>query len=413
MHHTSQTSPTVETSAHRYRSGRLRMKYACVAAVTATALFAAGCGIGGGSNGDADALAAGDYTIADVADVTNSVVLKGQIAPVRSLSITSPLQTKVTRLAVEVGDRVQADQFLVEMDTEELRRQIDQQEQQRAAAQAQLQAQPVSQRTQRTQGTSAPTMVYASEVRAVALPAIAPDFGSNIFPAIERFVPGLRHVLGGPAAEPAQPAPHPGSPAATQGVPGAPSGQPDQPGQPNQPAQPGPQGQALSPAELEAAQAAQAQEAAAAQAQAQAAQAAQAQLAQQQQLMAQGATAGSDGMLEYQVQQSTIYAPMAGVVASVDVQEGDIPQGKILTIADDSRLLIRSEVREEDVSSIKPGDRVTFTSTATGDKEFSGRVGKIAPVGSASQRPDTGNSGSGSGSGSVMFPIEIEVEGDT
>ncbi|MBX4322101.1 efflux RND transporter periplasmic adaptor subunit, partial [Mycobacterium tuberculosis] len=81
-----------------------------------------------------------------------------------------------------------------------------------------------------------------------------------------------------------------------------------------------------------------------------------------------------DGTLEYQVRESTVYAPLAGLVTSVDVREGDIPQGKLMTIADDSRLVIRTDVREADIPNIAEGDRVEFTSTATGKKKFNGRV---------------------------------------
>lgn len=123
-----------------------------------------------------------------------------------------------------------------------------------------------------------------------------------------------------------------------------------------------------------------------------------------------------DGTLEYQVQEATVYAPIAGLVTSVDVREGDIPQGKLLTIADDSRLVIRSQVREADVPNISEGDRVTFTSTATGKKEFTGRVARIAPAadtaGSAGAAlPNMGGQGS-QGAAEVTFPVEIEVTGD-
>ena len=124
-----------------------------------------------------------------------------------------------------------------------------------------------------------------------------------------------------------------------------------------------------------------------------------------------------DGTLEYQVRESTIYAPMAGLVTSVDVREGDIPQGKLLTIADDSRLVIRTDVRESDVPNVKEGDRVEFTTTATGKKTFKGRVTRIAPasdsVASGNQNPMQGMPQQGNNKSSeVTFPVEIEVTGD-
>ena len=91
-----------------------------------------------------------------------------------------------------------------------------------------------------------------------------------------------------------------------------------------------------------------------------------------------------DGTLEYQVREGTVYAPIAGLVTEVSVHEGDIPQGKLLSIADDSSLVIRADVRESDVPNISVGDRVDFTSTATGKKQFKGKVTRIAPAASGS-----------------------------
>ncbi|WP_342320024.1 efflux RND transporter periplasmic adaptor subunit [Corynebacterium mayonis] len=348
-------------------SARMSIKRAVVVAVTASALFATGCGVagfGGGKGDNAHGLVAGDYTIAEVADVTNSVVVNGNIVPVKMLSITSPLQSKVTRLAVSVGDRVQADQFLVEMDTEELRRQLNRQNQ--AAGQA-----------------------PAAYVAAANVEVLASAPGGFRLPNINDVIGGLwNRQAPQPPSEPAPPAPPESLPVPPEGQPTLPQPQSVDPGQ----------AETADPAEAESRAA---QEAARQQAQ---------QLQQVQE--AQQATGGSDGTLEYQIQQATVYAPIAGLVTSVDVQEGDIPQGKLLTIADDSRLLIRSEVREADVSSIKPGDRVTFTSTATGDKEFAGRVNRIQPISSTPEQPRLPEGQRKGDGGSVTFPIEIEVEGN-
>ena len=123
-----------------------------------------------------------------------------------------------------------------------------------------------------------------------------------------------------------------------------------------------------------------------------------------------------DGTLEYQVRESTVYAPLAGLVTSVDVREGDIPQGKLLTIADDSRLVIRTDVREADIPDIAEGDRVEFTSTATGKKKFNGRVSRIAPaadsVSGGNQNPAIEMGGQAAKSSEVTFPVEIEITGD-
>ncbi|SDR88606.1 efflux RND transporter periplasmic adaptor subunit [Corynebacterium timonense] len=379
--------PSVETLAvTRSRSVgaqgvKLRVKKACAAAVAATALFVAGCGVGGGDA--ADGLGAGDYTVAEVGNVTNSIVVNGNIAPIRSTSITSPLQSEVVQLAVAAGDRVEQGQFLAEMDTEAIERQLAEQRKQAEAAQAQA--------AQGYEQARAQLAAHTQQVQSGTHPAIS--------------------AARAQAAEAAEADAAAGAP--TQMILAA-----------NE------QGQTVGIAPIEEDQAGQAQagQAQAGQAQAQAAlQAAQAQVAEEsQQLQAQAESArqqaqaannmGTDSSLEYQVQQSTIYAPMSGVVATVDVQVGDVPQGRILSIADDSRLLITSEVREADVANVKVGDAVRFTSTATGDKEYQGKVRRIAPVGSQGaanpEQQQNGGAGAKAGRGGVSFPIEIEVEGD-
>lgn len=386
----------------------MRVRRACVAVAAASALFAAGCGIGGDKK---EGLGAGDYTVTSVGDVTNSVVVNGHISPIRSMSITSPVQSKVQRLAVAVGDRVEAGQFLAEMDTEALEREIANQQRQQAAAQAeamqgyeQAQAQLAAHTQQVRNGThpaisAARAQVAQAQAEVAAANGQAPQEGAQATAPVAGRAP-VEMVLA--SNERGQ----------TVGIAPAEAGE-------AAPSQGQTQGQAPQQAEGQAPEQAYS-DLQAADGQLQAAQAQAAQESQQLQAQAEGAwqqaqsagSAGTDDSLEYQVQQSTIYAPIGGVISSVDVQEGDVPQGRILTIADDSRLLIRSEVREADVPNIKAGDRVKFTSTATGSKEYTGKVGRIAPVGSAGGQQNSQQGANSGGGGSVTFPIEIEVEGD-
>ena len=116
------------------RSRRSRLALAMLASV---GLLVTSCGtadFGGGK--DAEGLAAGDYTIASADRVVNSVVVNGKIAPVRAVNITTKLQSEVERVAVAPGDRVQAEQHLASMNTEQLERQLAIQEKQQANAQA-------------------------------------------------------------------------------------------------------------------------------------------------------------------------------------------------------------------------------------------------------------------------------------
>lgn len=405
-------------SPQRQRFSKTRIVGATLA--TTAALFAASCGaIGGGEDGGHDGLLAGDYTIAAEENLTNSIVVNGNIAPIRSVSITTPLQSEVERLAVQPGDRVAKDQFLVQMNTDALQRQLAKQEKQQASAQAEA-MQGVEQAKsqlnaydQAMANGSNPAVAQAQaqvdQAQAALDAALAAQGGARMIASpkiaahVQKMAGDLSSRLPGGSGHGIRTAP-PAAPAAPGQVPGGGQG-------------------AVPMLSVEQARAAlQESQAALEAAKAQAGQ-------ERQQLQAQvdsawraaenASAADDDGTLQLQVQEATINAPMAGVVTNVDVQVGDIPQGRVLGIADDSRLLIRASVREADVPAIKQDNRVEFTSTATGKKKFTGRVTRVSPVGSTGASAGSGaeaaaamSAGGSGGGSSVMFPVEIEVTGD-
>ncbi|AWB84337.1 efflux RND transporter periplasmic adaptor subunit [Corynebacterium liangguodongii] len=392
-------------------------KRALAALAAAALLCTSACGVGGGEEKKKEGLAAGDYTVAAADDVRNSVVVNGNVGPIRSMSVTTALQSPVLRVAVGTGDRVSVDQFLLELDSSAAERQLEQQQAQQASAQADAvaaaqdaQAQLDAARDQINRGVhpaiaqaqAAVNQAQAAYDAAVAGEApVKMDASAN---QIKRLLGQLGSGGGAPDPAPQPPAPAP-----------APAPAPE--------AQPAPaQLPQVDPAQEEAARQANIAQASAALQQAQAQlDAAYTQAAQERDALKRQAdsawrkadlagTSEGDGSLEYQVQSATVTAPMAGLVTSVDVKEGDVPQGKLVTIADDSRLIIHTKVRESDIPNIANGNRVTFTSTATGDKEFQGRVSWISPVGSSDEVPVQG--GGKKSDGAVMFPVDIEVTGD-
>ena len=399
------------------RTSETTWKKAAAAVAASSLLFASACGIGGG---DAEqGLAAGDYTVAAKNDVINSVIVNGNIAPTRSLSITTPLQSEVQRVAVAAGDRVSVDQFLVEMDSTLAEQQLAQQQQQQADAQADAvdaaetaQQQLNAVQEQINQGTY-PAIAQAQAAVNQAQAAYDAAISGQAPVAMDASAHHVRKFLddissgnllpGHPAPAPAEvpaPAAQPASETVTKTKPETVVDNAQQviaQQQANTVSQAGiaeAEG-ALSQAyaQLDVARSQAAQERDQLQRQADSA---------WRKAQSAGADVG-DGSLEYQVQSATVTAPMAGLVTGVDVAEGDIPQGNLLTIADDSRLIIHTRVREADIPSIAKGNRVTFTSTATGDKEFEGKVRWIAPVGST-EDPKAG--------GAVTFPVDIEVTGN-
>lgn len=420
-----------------------------------SALFLGACGFGGDGDDGAEGagLNPGDYTVATNEGVSDSVVVNGTIEPIRSVNISTAVQSEVEKVAVKAGDRVQPQQFLASMNSEQLERQLEVQQKQQANAQADAQAQVDQARAalnahqesvnNGTNEAIRAAQAQVNQAQAAYDAAVAANGGARMInrgiAAVERAAGGISSDLGIRTAPPAQPA----APKAPE-APAAPAA-PAMPGQPGTPGQPGAPGE-LSPEQLaqltgesgaggagggaavgpgmsveEASAALQDAKAALAAAQSAAAQEGNQLQAQLDSAVRQAETAelgDGDGTLEYQVRESTIYAPMAGLVTSVDVREGDIPQGKLLTIADDSRLVIRTDVRESDVPNIKEGDRVEFTTAATGKKTFKGRVTRIAPasdsVASGNQNPMQGmpQQQGNNKSNEVTFPVEIEVTGD-
>lgn len=434
-------------------TARRRFTRVGLALVTTSTLLLGACGFGGGDNdADGDGLKPGDYTVASNEGVSDSVVVNGTIEPVRSVNITTPVQSEVEKVAVKAGDRVQPEQFLASLNSEQLERQLEVQQKQQANAQAdaqaavdQLQSQLNAYQAGLDNGTN-PTIRAAqaqlNQAQAAYNAAVAANGGARLVnrgvDAIERAAGGISsHLPGVRTAAPVQPpAPAPGVVAPPEVV-----GAPAAPAAPNQGVSQGNSGGVTADqlAQLTAENggaaagsgagvAVSTDEAYAALEEAKAnLAAAQAQAAQERDQLqaeldsawrqAEAAQLGDgDGTLEYQVRESTVYAPLAGLVTSVDVREGDIPQGKLLTIADDSRLVIRTDVREADIPDIAEGDRVEFTSTATGKKKFNGRVSRIAPaadsVSGGNQNPAIEMGGQAAKSSEVTFPVEIEITGD-
>ena len=138
----------------------------------------------------------------------------------------------------------------------------------------------------------------------------------------------------------------------------------------------------------------------------------------------------ANSQLRYDISSSEIRAPFSGVVTNVAAEQGKAANGALLAVGDDSKLLVRADVKEVDVSKITPGLPVTFTTVGTGAKEFHGRVTSVSSVSGSSQEPSGGAQGgggasaaagaggaggggeAGSGTQKVTFPIEIEVTGE-
>ena len=106
---------------------------------------------------------------------------------------------------------------------------------------------------------------------------------------------------------------------------------------------------------------------------------------------------------------ATISAPMAGMITQLAVEEGEIvtsgrsawSQGPaIMTISDLSKMLIKTNVNQVDISKIELGQRVEIKVEAYPEAKFSGTVKEISPSGQFQENI-------------IKFKVTIEVVGDT
>jgi HlyD family secretion protein len=98
----------------------------------------------------------------------------------------------------------------------------------------------------------------------------------------------------------------------------------------------------------------------------------------------QGAMAGLSQAKE-NLQRTTIIAPTSGIISQLNVKKGERVVGtaqmagtEMLTIADMSRIEVRVDVSETDISKVKIGDTTVIDADAYRNRKFKGLVSKIA-----------------------------------
>ena len=118
---------------------------------------------------------------------------------------------------------------------------------------------------------------------------------------------------------------------------------------------------------------------------------------------------------EERVDWTTVIAPMSGTVTRLNVEEGEIvtsgrsafSQGPaVLTIADLSKMVVKTRINEVDIAKISLGQRVEIRVDAYRDIVFEGRVSEVAP---SAYTPDP--RGGQQGDGTITFEVMIEVVG--
>lgn len=107
--------------------------------------------------------------------------------------------------------------------------------------------------------------------------------------------------------------------------------------------------------------------------------------------------------LQKQLADSTVTAPISGTVTVVNAKLGAPASGLLFVIEDTDNLVVKTKVREYDVSTVKEGMPVDVKSDATGDTIFNGRVQKIYPA--AVKATD----GTTKDEGTVEFETEVAL----
>lgn len=111
-----------------------------------------------------------------------------------------------------------------------------------------------------------------------------------------------------------------------------------------------------------------------------------------------------DDMME-RLAETRLFAPMSGIITVLPVQERQIVASGIsnvgggttvMTLSDISRIFINAQVDESQVARVRPGLSVLITADAYPDKEFRGKVSRVAPKGVVVQNV-------------VTFEVKIEV----
>lgn len=88
---------------------------------------------------------------------------------------------------------------------------------------------------------------------------------------------------------------------------------------------------------------------------------------------------------ETQLEYTRIYAPMAGTVVSIEMNEGRTLNANqsaptILRIADLSTMTVETDISEADVGSIRPGMDIYFTTLSGGTRRWVGKLRQILPT---------------------------------
>lgn len=107
--------------------------------------------------------------------------------------------------------------------------------------------------------------------------------------------------------------------------------------------------------------------------------------------------------LRLDLEDSVVTAPISGTVTAVYAKEGAAGGGLLFVVEDTDNLLIKTKLREYDITTVKEGMPVTIKSDATGEDVFDGEVQRISPA------AVKGENGTTKTDGSVEFETDVAL----
>ena len=115
--------------------------------------------------------------------------------------------------------------------------------------------------------------------------------------------------------------------------------------------------------------------------------------------------------LQDSIDKCTVRAPRDGIITSLNITEGSIPNtDALMTIEDTNALKITVSVAEQDILRIHKGMEAIVKTNATGDEEFKATVSRVVNIykaGNTSAMPMMGGGGGGDSGG---YSAEISID---
>ena len=96
--------------------------------------------------------------------------------------------------------------------------------------------------------------------------------------------------------------------------------------------------------------------------------------------------------LERDLSDCIITAPVSGTITAVNAKEGAGGSGLLFVIQDTNELKVLTNIKEYDITTVQLSDKVIIRTDATGEEEFVGELTRIAPTSTLTTAGDKTNS---------------------